>query len=87
MKLWVTKYALTKGIYRQEMEDPGHALEDQECVYASGQGQGFCYGSECFLDRDEAREMARSMARKKIASLEKQIVKLRELEREPKMVE
>lgn len=80
MKVWITKYALTQGIDEVEAE-----ICDSNMIKVKARGTG-CIdeyyhgkGKEWHLDRESAVKKAEEMKLKKIASLEKQIKKLKEL--------
>lgn len=80
MKVWITKYALTKGIEEKEaVECPGFEgmIRVNGCsVFASNyHGEG----DEWHRNHDLALKQAEEMRQKKIASLKKQIEKLEKL--------
>jgi hypothetical protein len=70
---WITKYALTTGVYQAEVEtyedDPNMAQA------ANGMHQYF-HGDEWHRDKSSAIAKAESMRVKKLASLKKQIARL-----------
>ncbi len=77
-KIWVTKYALTKGIYPvvAHIEDDGyaahtHGLEPYPSYYAAG---------TWYLTKEEALEKAEEQRLKRIKSLKKQLAKLQKME-------
>ena len=76
MKVWITKYALTAGIYQEEVERTERGVwkdnGPQRC------GQGF-YANAWHETSESAVARAEKMRAAKIASLEKQIAKLRKL--------
>ena len=78
MQVYVTKYALTAGIYVEEVEVP---LSDHgHYVYTTGQcRQQFRMGRDAFLTYEEAARAARVMRDKKALSLRKQLRKMRGL--------
>lgn len=80
MKVWITKYALTKGIFTLEVEV---CTQNASLVYATKPGplqEREYYGKPYWHETlDEAREHAEGMRVRKIASLRKQIAKLQEL--------
>jgi hypothetical protein len=87
MKLWVTKYALTRGLFQAEFEE--YVASNGRKYWSGAPGYRNLFfragGSEAIESLDEAKKIASEMARKKIASLERQIAKLRKLAAEPKM--
>lgn len=81
MKVWVTKYALTKGI----LECWGEVDEDKLYVTVSfGSGnhswrQYFKMGRDAHLTREAAVAKAHEMRMRRIASLQKQIANLEQM--------
>jgi hypothetical protein len=80
MKVWISKYALTQGIYEAEVEQsttsPSMVSQKQENTYDT------CYhgeGREWHRTPEEARAKANKMVNDKIKSLEKQLVKLKNM--------
>ena len=83
MNVWITKYALTKGIIEAK-QVPGATYEGK--VYAffvDGNGQFnadfFIPYEELFWDKNSAIVKAEEMRQKEIESLKKQIKKLEEM--------
>ena len=79
MKVWITKYALTEGIYSSEAE----ACSSPHIIVIKGDGinefdQYFRRG-EWFESRSDACDAADDMPERKIKSLRKQIARLEEL--------
>ena len=75
MKVWITKYALTQGVYRCDVEtfdDSPRMVKDAVSMYY--------HGNDWHETSDEAVAKAEKMRAAKIASLEKQIAKLRRLD-------
>lgn len=80
MKVWITKYALTKGIFEAEISDDcididrsGNMIQVKDgrfAVYYHGKGK------EWNKNKESAIKMADEMRKKKIESLKKQIKKL-----------
>jgi hypothetical protein len=73
MKVWITKYALTTGIFETEVRDEGNGMVSQKnpnCYNTHYHGQ------EWHLTSLSAIAKAEDMRKKKIAALEKQIVRL-----------
>lgn len=81
MKVFVTKYALTKGLFEETVEvGPG----DAKYVYSIGRWRAqYILGVTAFRTREQAIENARGMARRKVQSLHKQITKLERLVKTP----
>lgn len=77
-KIFITKYALTKGILEKEVEirDYGYGYE---IAYAKGEFSSYSLGKEAFRTREQAMERAEKMRLKKIASLKKQIEALEKM--------
>lgn len=74
MRVWITKYALTTGIFEMEVESQS---EDGTGVY--GKAWSDCYhgeGKEWHRTKEAALVRAEKMRQKKIASLKKRIEKL-----------
>ena len=92
MKGYMTKYALTQGIVEVETGHYGEELpRDNGVTYrytkAPGVGNGTIQlvdGRDFFADRDAAEADARRRARRKVASLEKSLAKMRRLAESPK---
>lgn len=72
MKVWITKYALTKGIREFEGELRGSAVVGPHFVE-------WFYPPDWHKSREDAIAWAEKMRQKKIASLEKQIDRLKSL--------
>lgn len=76
MKVWITKYALTRGIYEVEVDelsaDGGYICQKNNArnVFAPGQW---------YVNYAFAASRAEEMRKKKITSLERQIERLRML--------
>lgn len=80
MKVWVTKYALSQGIFEAEVNDDcididrsGNMIQVKEgrfTVYYHGEGR------EWHKEKESAIKRADEMRKKKIESLKKQIEKL-----------
>lgn len=66
MMVWIWKYALTRGLYQGELVDK---------VYARSGKHGLT--REWCATREEAATQAHFLRLKRIASLEKQLVKLK----------
>lgn len=76
-KVWITKYALTKGIYEMEVESES---KDGKSVYGKAWNDSFHgEGIEWCNTKGEAVKRAEEMRIRKIKSLEKQIDKIKSL--------
>lgn len=77
MKFFLSKYALTDGIKEAE----GKVVKG-DTVYAKLDGYYslFAFGKEAHETREAAVEAAETMRKRKIASLQKQIAKIEELD-------
>ena len=76
MKVWITKYALTSGIFTKNVEVSGELVSWKEngwMQHAHGKGR------EWHLSFDSAYERADEMRLAKIRSLEKSLAKMRDL--------
>lgn len=72
-KMWVSKYALTKGLYEEEVT----IRDDSQYVIAKGDcWNSLKLGHDVFPTREEAVQRAGKMRDAKLASLAKQISKL-----------
>ncbi len=77
MKVWITKYALTQGIYEAEVEQstaaPNMVSQKQKNTY------DICYhgeGRDWHRTEEAARVKANKMVQDKISALKKQLIKL-----------
>lgn len=77
-KVFITKYALTKGILEKEAEICDYGYE-YEIAYVIGKFSSYSLGKEAFRTREQAMERAEKMRLKKIASLKKQIEALEKM--------
>ena len=75
-KIWATRWALTKGIYEKEakLSNGGEMATYKQDGYTV-----YLHGKDFHLTEVAAREHANAKVAKKIASMEKQLVKLRKL--------
>ena len=76
MKVWISKHALTKGIFEMDVR----ISEDGKSAY--GQSFNECYhkkGIEWHETREDAVRRAEEMRENKIRNLEKQIRKLKDM--------
>lgn len=77
--VWISKYALTKGVYKLPL---GKIVDSKMAVCPSTDSyrmNEFFHGLDWHLDEQSAKEHASGMVKRKIASLEKQIQKLKVL--------
>lgn len=74
MKVWITKYALTQGIFELDAEivDKRYASADSADGYR-------IFTREYAVSKGEALMIAETMRTKRIANLEKQIKRLQKL--------
>lgn len=80
MKVWITKYALTREIFKVEAEVAENF--DVMIIYDKGGGYpGYAHGEgrEWHLTKDSAVKRAEAMRAAKIASIEKSLQKLKNL--------
>jgi len=79
MKVFITKYALTTGIYEAEARRvEGHA-DMLEIPAAPGAMSQYIHGLDWHITHESALMKAEAMRRKKIASLRKQLSELEEM--------
>ena len=80
MKVWITKYALSRGIIEAEAVQSTTSPNRVACDNRSFKGVAFPYfygeGNEWHRDEKSARIKAADMVRAKLASLDKQREKL-----------
>lgn len=80
MKVWITKYALTKGILQKETDDfclDTDSTGNMICINENGYRQCFHgKGDEWHDNKQSAIIKAETMRKKKISNLQKQIKKL-----------
>jgi hypothetical protein len=76
VKVYITKYALTEGI----KEFDGKQVSDKIALIGSGSHSSFVRKPHWHLTIEEAKAQALKMVRAKIASMDKQIAKLLDLE-------
>lgn len=83
MKVWITKYAMTFGVFTAEAEEAGQAMcavRPKECSSFTA----YYHGNDWHTDEAEAIEQFNQMKQKKIASLKKQLAKVEALEFSPR---
>lgn len=79
VKMWITKYLFSKGIF--EIEGEVVNVEDAKKTRYFKSGYLFLkVGLDAHPDREDALIRARAMREHKIASLEKQLAKVKALE-------
>lgn len=74
MKVWITKYALTCGIFEADVEPYGNNISYVH--WDNGIRCTNLYCDEFYLSKKIAIKKAKQMCRKEIKSLEKMIKKL-----------
>lgn len=75
MKVWITKYALTKGIYEMEVVSMG-----KDSVYGKAWNEAFHgEGKEWHRTYGSAVAMAEKIRRRKIENLKNQIIRLEKM--------
>lgn len=77
MKVWISRYALTKGIYEIEAEEisPGDVMNLGKCSWDNE----YYHGNDWHRTKQAAIDRAEEMRRMKIQSLKKQLDKLEKL--------
>lgn len=79
-KVWITRYALTNGIYEIDVEPPSAGSAGMIVDRSNGYEQPFHgEGKDWHRTKMSAVSQARAMRKKKIASLEKTIARLERL--------
>lgn len=78
MKVWITKYALTEGIYEAEAEDCFDVSPTM--IKVKDEYINYFHGNDWHRTREGAISRANEMKTKRIASLKKQIAKVETLE-------
>lgn len=80
MKVWITKYALTSGMFEAEVKNGYEYMGDviQVKDIDSVSGTLFCK-NDCHVTKAEAIEHAEKLREKKIISLERQLKKIKNL--------
>lgn len=77
-KVFITTYALTKGIIEKEADIHSYA-NGSEYAYVKGEFNGYKMTRDAFYKYENAIRKSEEMRLKKIASLKKQISKLEKL--------
>lgn len=75
IRAWISKYALSKGIFETEVI----LTEGESGAYRDGPSWQWFYANTWHRTEAEARTKAEEMRLKKIASLENQLAKLKDL--------
>jgi hypothetical protein len=78
MKAWVTRYALTKGIFEVETDGPPEHAPGM-IVYTRRGGTHYAHGNDWHRFKDDAQRRAEDMRERKIKSHQKAIKKLENL--------
>lgn len=76
MKVYITKYALTQGIFEAKVKDHGDGMVEDIRVKIL---PTYYHGDEWHCTLDEARKKAEAMRMARIALLEKSLKKLRSM--------
>lgn len=75
--VWISKYALTKGVYSAEVEIKD-SIEDRTGVIVGF--NFYAIGRDCHFNKADAVKAANEMKIKKLKSLDKQMKKISALE-------
>jgi len=79
-KVWITKYALTQGIFEVEVEFPPYNEDKNYVKVVKNQGEGYYgEGKDWHRDKESAIKRAEEMKMRKITNVEKQLEKLKEM--------
>ena len=81
--VWITKYALTKGIHQAEFKgffEESEGVFDETTVEINDTFNTLYFKGDWHKTEAEAKKKANEMRLKKIKSLEKQIERLKKLE-------
>lgn len=77
--VWITKYALTTGIFSGVVRDTSD--NDRNYIFLQDHPHAIYYvGRDAFLTEEEAKAQAVALRDKKIKSVEKQLTKLKSME-------
>ncbi len=83
MRIWVTKYALTRGIIeaKTEIRNVYQTRQQQGVLFRDGARTGYAYGEnrQWCRTKEAAIEVAERMQARKLKSLQKQMNKTRKL--------
>ena len=83
MKIWVTKYALTQGIFEYEVPDVPVTENTIAVPAVDGNFPTYFHGPDWHRTKEDAIERANFMRIKKRLSLRKQIAKLDSMAADP----
>lgn len=84
MKVWITKYALTTGIYAAEAE-VCETVEDGTMIRVLSSYGGYFHKPNWWDNEADAIRRAEVMRKRKIAGLQKQLEKLKALKFEDQL--
>jgi hypothetical protein len=79
VKVWITRYALTSGVFTAEVEEPSARAKDMIVVVNTAIGLKKYFDGECrdwHRTAGEARQRCQELRAAKIRSLQKQLDKL-----------
>lgn len=76
MKVWITKYALTTGIFAREAEEVGDRMICIRPEFGSGELTQYHHKLDWHIDPLAAANRAREMQAAKLKSLDKQRAKI-----------
>ena len=77
MKVWITKYALTEGIFEREVEEENST--GMVTVTDNSRHKQHFHGREWHRTLENAQAQAEKMRTAKLVSIEKQVKRLKEL--------
>jgi hypothetical protein len=80
MKVFVTKYALTKGITEREVTDRGDGHVEERCERCEGGWPIYYHKDDWCLTREAAVAKAEEMRVKRVEALKREIAKLEKME-------
>jgi len=78
-KVWITRYALTEGIYEKEAKVCINVSEDMIEVIGSNGMYFHGEGKDWHRTKESAIKRAEEMRKKKITSVEKQLQRLKDM--------
>ena len=73
---WITKYALSDGIFQVEVEECGDKMVKENAPRWPGTLAQYFHGNDWHTSRTEAVKRAEDMRKRKIASLRKKLDQL-----------
>lgn len=77
--MFITKYALTKGIIEVSKDKARQSTYDQKFFHVDGYYNGFTLGTNIFYSREEAVKVAEQMRDKRIKGVQKQLNELQKM--------